>query len=167
MVDTSLAALMVDGQRRESYRHTELSYFTKMTHFGGKSYEYPLVHRCPWTGHDTLRWSEVWEESDHPGTSQTQNYKVVRSPRNISAKKLEREVCKYLKDERVTVHLDFEDGDYVVINNYSTVHGRTAFTSSERELWRVQLSPPSSNVPWQEAETAAKIRDMQAEAKGA
>ncbi len=166
IVDTNLAALMVDGQRRESYRKTDLSYFMRKTHFGGKSFEFTLLHHCPWTGHDTFRWGEIWDEDNHQGTMQTQKYKVVRSPSGLSPKKLEREICKYLKDDRVTVQLNFEDGDYVVLNNYSTVHGRTGFSGEARELWRVQLSPPSDNVPWLQPETATKIGDTLADAKG-
>ncbi len=97
MVDTTLAALMLSGGRKEAFRQTKLSFYTVMTHFGGRHYDYSLVHRCPWTGHDTLRWSEVWDERSHPGTSQSQHYKVAESPLKVSAGKLEQQVCKVRK----------------------------------------------------------------------
>ena len=38
------------------------------------------------------------------------------------------------------------EGDQVLVNNYTMLHGRESFTN-ERELWRVQQIPPSENIP--------------------
>ncbi len=64
-----------------------------------------------------------------------------------------------ITDPRVVAEVEFAEGDYVVINNYTTMHGRTPFTG-ERELWRIQLAPPSDNVPWQQEPVRSNIRKM-------
>ncbi len=94
LVDAALAPLTIGGAERERYRQTEVAYFTELTHFGGRSYHYPILHRCPWTGRDVFRWSEIWTESMHPGTVQTQIYEVLRSPDNIDSRKLEYKVVQ-------------------------------------------------------------------------
>ena len=64
-----------------------------------------------------------------------------------------------LKSDLVTAVVDLECGDYVLVNNYTTLHGRTPFTG-ERELWRIELAPPSDNLPWGQPEVAEKIKQM-------
>ncbi len=72
-----------------------------------------------------------------------------------------------LKDDRVNLELDFEDGDYVLVNNYTTLHGRTEYSDSARELWRIQTSPPTDNVPWHKPEVVKKMEEMDAASKSA
>eukprot|EP00794_Sanderia_malayensis_P014913 gene14913-16455_t len=83
MVDARAVALAMNGEKREMWKKTVLSYETKLKqtpspgaidvgeengssegkklYFGGSGnvYEYPLVHVCPWTGNHVLRW---WEQ---------------------------------------------------------------------------------------------------------
>ncbi len=79
-VDAALAALMVPGREREQWRDTVISYHTMATHFGGDWYEYPAVMKCPWTEQDVFRWTDYWDENNHPGTSQVQTYEVIKTP---------------------------------------------------------------------------------------
>ena len=128
----------------------------KTLYFGGKgnTMEYPLVQLCSWMNKEVLRWLEIWKEEDHPGTVQVQGYQIKQNnntnddegQERATVDDLEKEIRKTALDDRFFFSHTYEEGDQVYVNNYSMLHGRNSFTN-ERELWRVQLIPPTDNVP--------------------
>ena len=93
-----------------------------------------------------IRWSEKWLDRDHPGTTQTRNTKMVCSIDDMSTEELEIEMRSLASDPRFSFKHNYEEGDLVLVNNYSMLHGREPF-AGERELWRIQAIPPSRNMP--------------------
>ena len=78
-VDCRGVILAMGGKQRKQFKKMSLRYETNMKpgegeepYFGGRSNckEYPLVMKCPWTGHDVLRWHEMWTEEEHPASTQ-------------------------------------------------------------------------------------------------
>ena len=63
-----------------------------------------------------------------------------------TARELEAVVKKVALDERFFFGHSYREGDVVLVNNYTMVHGRNEF-ASRRELWRLQALPPSDNLP--------------------
>ena len=155
IIDAKAVALALDGEKIENWRNTIISYETFSTqnqesYFGGKGshYDYPLVMQCPWTGNDVLRWSQRWNEDEHPSSKQVMTYEVLTSSdgEKITPLQLEEEIRKIALDERFYFGHSYTKGDQVYINNYTTLHGRKG-SSNKRELWRIQAIPPSDNLP--------------------
>lgn len=158
LVDSFGATLALNGKVKETWKQLKLVYEICLTkqnktglYFGGKgnTYEYPLVQTCPWTHRDVLRWCQLWTSEQHPGTSQVQYYTVKSSNDTvltIDPNEIEEEIKKIAFDKRFFFCHNYKEGDMVHINNYTMLHGRQGF-QNERELWRLQLIPPSDNVP--------------------
>ena len=155
-VDAAGAVLALTGTKKEEWKKTVLTYETKLkkkedkeSYFGGSGnvYEYPLVHVCPWTGKEVLRWWQTWSEEEHPDSPQ-HNWSEIKSSLSTDLKMpdLENEIRKIALDERFFFSHSYEQGDQVYVNNYTTLHGRNGF-SNRRELWRLQAIPPSKNLP--------------------
>ncbi len=149
LIDSSHVPLTIPGRLREKYRKTELSYSTKLTYFGGEPKSYPLMMKCPWTFQDVMRWWEVWSDDDHPGTIQPNYSKIVTSEDYDDMAALEAELREICMSERNMFKHQMEPGDAVLINNHTMLHGRTDF-KGYRELWRIQMQPPSLNSPWKD-----------------
>ena len=161
-VDAAEVLLAVPGKTTKKWKAIELIHETKLAktktetdpmkkplYFGGKgnAYTYPLVISCQWTNQNVLRWLETWVTKDHPNTSQEQFYEIKNEEEvPYSVEELEAEVKKFAFDEKFFFEHFYEEGDQVYVNNYTMLHGRRSFTN-ERELWRIQLNPPTDNVP--------------------
>ncbi|SHO57339.1 L-tyrosine/L-tryptophan isonitrile synthase family protein [Vibrio quintilis] len=146
--DTALAALTIHGREREQLRQTKIRYSTKESYFGGDSKVYPLLMTCPWTGQNTIRWWEVWDDRYHAGALQPNYSEIASSEHYTDMKALEDRLIEVCMNPNVSIKHQFESGDLVLLNNHTTVHGRTAF-NGYREMWRIQLQPQSINSPWQ------------------
>ena len=151
------AVLSLPGAIYTRLKNTVVAYQTELVrdegkelYFGGQSniYEYPLVHLCPWTGKDVLRWQQSWREQEHPGGSHDFWLDVKNYPGNEKPKPedVDHEMRKIVFDERFCFEHSYEEGDQVYVNNYTMLHGRKSFSNS-RELWRLQAIPPNENLP--------------------
>ena len=156
-IDAHAAALSLHGADSLRLKNTVATYQTalardegKELYFGGRGniYEYPLIHVCPWTGKDVLRWQESTRKEEHPGASQYFWFDVKSSPDEVipNAADLEFDFKRIAFDVRFYFEHTYEEGDQVYINNYTMMHGRKSFSNS-RELWRLQAIPPSENLP--------------------
>ena len=152
-IDGNAAALSMNGLLTKTWKNLRLTYQNqvlngKEAYFGGNDFQhaYPLIMECPWTGRDTLRWCERWLTEDHPDTLQTQDYQVDGADEELSSRKLEQQIRKLAFDDRFFFKHYYNEGDFVFVNNYTTLHGRESFCGS-RELWRIQAIPPTDNVP--------------------
>ncbi len=95
LVDAAQATLMISGQAREIFRKTVIAYgFTKAYEGEARAFEYPALMRCPWTGRDVFRCTELWNEETHPGSAETLDYKVVSSQRHISPEMIDKLISK-------------------------------------------------------------------------
>lgn len=146
-VDSQNIPLTIHGQLREKLRNTRLSYSTQLSYFGGEARKYPLIMKCPWTNQDVMRWWEVWSEDEHPGTIQPNYSAIDESADFTDMQALEAQLRNICLAEQNHFTFQFMEGDLVIINNYTTLHGRTEF-SGYRELWRIQIQPPSLNSPF-------------------
>ena len=90
----------------------------------------------------------MWLEEDHLGTRQTQDYRVTSTTGEavIDSHQLEGDIKKIAFDSRFFFKHNYREGDMVLVNNYTVLHGREAFSGS-RELWRIQAVPPTKNMP--------------------
>lgn len=147
LVDSLNTPLTIHGQLREKLRNTSLSYSTKLTYFGGESKTFPLIMKCPWTKQDVMRWWEVWSEEEHPGTIQPNYSTIADSAEYEDMKALEAQLRTICLAEQNHFTLQFMPGDAVLVNNHTMLHGRTEFTGY-RELWRIQMQPPTLNSPF-------------------
>lgn len=155
-VDAHSAVLSLHGKLADKWKNTHLIYENRLKnstgdnlYFGGKGnhLEYPIIMKCPWTKKDILRWCEHWDDIDHPETSQIQIYSIKsQAEEEMDVKELESKIKSIALDERYFFSHSYAEGDQVYVNNYTMLHGRQAFTNT-RELWRVQLIPPSKDIP--------------------
>ena len=156
-IDGHGAVMSLNGERNLTLKNTVVAYQTALAkgegralYFGGRGniYEYPLVHVCPWTGKDVLRWQESWTEEEHPETSQYFWFEVRSYPDEVipNPADLDSEIKQIAFDERFYFEHGYEEGDQVYVNNYTMLHGRKSFSNS-RELWRLQALPQSDNLP--------------------
>ena len=156
-VDARGVVLALSGMEVNKWKETTLAYETKLRtksdkelYFGGEknAYEYPLIIKCPWTGHNILRWLQSWTKGEHPMSCQYNWYVVKQSSNGVgqSVKELEEDIRSVAMDKRFFFAHTYEEGDHVYVNNYTTLHGRNSF-SNERELWRLQAIPESENLP--------------------
>ena len=157
-IDGHAAVLSLHGANSLKLKNTLFAYQTALAkeegrdlYFGGHGnvYEYPLVHVCPWTGKDVLRWQECWKEDENYEASQKFWFEVRYSSNEaiINPVDLNSEIRKIALDGRFYFEHGYEQGDYVYVNNYTMLHGRKSFSSNCRELWRLQALPPSDTLP--------------------
>ena len=156
-VDSYGVVLSLHGKMKENWKNTLLVYESRLTaeankslYFGGtgNTFEYPLIQYCPWTKKDVLRWCQYWNKEEDPNTTQLQMYTIKSSPnQDRSVRDLEKEIQKIAFDKRFFFEHTHEEGDQVFVNNYTMLHGRLQPFTNKRELWRVQLVPPSDNIP--------------------
>ncbi|WP_018691019.1 L-tyrosine/L-tryptophan isonitrile synthase family protein [Algicola sagamiensis] len=149
LLDSINIPLTIHGQEREQLKRTTLAYRTKQTYFGGASKQFPLVMQCPWTEQTVMRWWEAWTEDDHPGTRQPNYSNIVASEHYDDMLELEKRLREICLTPANQFHLQLQAGDALIINNHTMLHGRTAF-KGYRELWRIQMQPPSKNSPFKQ-----------------
>jgi len=133
IVDSRVALRLAGREKIEKWKNTHVTYFTKMTYFGGAPRTYPLVFKHPNNDEFIFRYQE---ESD----SELQKF-TLSSEEIASAEfnKIIGDVNAIAYDDRCMVPYDWEDHDLVLVDNYHTLHGRLPMTSTSRELWRVQI----------------------------
>lgn len=142
LINSAMVPLTMNGKIRKGMRSTSLAYRTALSYFGGIERTYPVIMNCPWTGNEVVRWWQMWNEQNHPGSVQYNYTRIVASETYEDVDKLEAILTDHcLTDSSHFTH-EFLAGDIALVNNYTMLHGRTAF-EGRRELWRIQLQPPS------------------------
>jgi len=158
-IDAVGAVRSLPGCKTKVWQETTIEYETvlrgkneegKELYFGGKGnkYHYPLVMNCPWTGRNSLRWMQDWDEKNNAKNPQPFFSEIRDSPEigEKTIKELQKDIEKLVFDDRFYFEHSYQNDDAVFINNYTTLHARNAFTGG-RELWRIQAVPPSENTP--------------------
>jgi alpha-ketoglutarate-dependent taurine dioxygenase len=123
-----------DDATRETWAGTRLSYTTeKVAHYGG-SISVDLVQRHPRTGAPILRFAEPVDTKLNPVQVRVEGAAASHGGDLLA------DLSARFHDPRFSYAHVWEDGDYLVADNYALVHGRSAFTkASPRHLRRVQI----------------------------
>ncbi|MFK8257951.1 L-tyrosine/L-tryptophan isonitrile synthase family protein [Erwinia sp. AnSW2-5] len=134
LVDAKNALDILDSKTRKEWEQFVMSYHTPFTYFGGKERQYPLIAKHPITGEKVLR----YQESSH---SDLQKFMTKVVGKDTDSDETVRLINNLAYDERNLVEHIWQDGDIVIIDNYSVLHGRRSMSenSADRELWRVQV----------------------------
>ncbi|WP_186184943.1 L-tyrosine/L-tryptophan isonitrile synthase family protein [Burkholderia gladioli] len=134
LVDARAIARDLDAATLAQWEQLSLTYNTKMTYFGGVPRTFPLIAVHPETGEKLLRYQEGSESS-------LQRFEVgVSTPGRVPEDFVAR-VNALAYSPKYLVEHEWQDGDIVMVDNYSVLHGRRAMSrdSAARELWRVQV----------------------------
>ncbi|KAH6671303.1 putative pyoverdine/dityrosine biosynthesis protein [Halenospora varia] len=100
-----------------------------------KMKDLPLVVRHPVTKLPCMRWHEPWDE-----TKTIYSTCVVTLDGQEKEKEIIETINRLLYDWRVCFRFEWRKGDWLVSDNTSLLHTRTAYTSGcERELWRIHF----------------------------
>ncbi|WP_175919180.1 L-tyrosine/L-tryptophan isonitrile synthase family protein [Burkholderia pyrrocinia] len=134
LVDARRIVSQLDAGTLAAWERTSLTYDTKMTYFGGVPRTFPLIATHPDTGEKVLRYQEGSE-------STLQRFEVsIATPGTVPDDSVQQINALAYAREYLVEH-DWVDGDIVLVDNYSVLHGRRAMSreSAARELWRVQV----------------------------
>ena len=133
IVDSRSALRMAGLEKVTRLKKTKVTYYTKMTYFGGVPRTYPLVWKHPSKEDWILRYQEGSDLD-------------IQQFRLSSDQMEEKEFLTLIKgvndivyDDRCMVSHDWEENDLLLIDNYYTLHGRQPMNNRDRELWRVQV----------------------------
>lgn len=140
LIDCTMAPLTLHGKTRKALRETTLSYRTRFSYFGGVERTYPLLMEAPGTKKEVLRWWQIWDEENHPGSVQFNYSRISQSSTYQDMTALEQDLTEIATQSANHFTVEFKTGDITLINNHTMLHGRTAF-KGHRELWRIQLQP--------------------------
>lgn len=133
VVDSRNALRLAGSEKVERWKNTDVTYYTKMTYFGGAPRTYPLVFKHPHNEDLILRYQEGSE-------LEIQKFKLSSEQMDEQEfAALIQDVNDIAYDERCMVAYDWEENDLLLIDNYYTLHGRLPMTNRDRELWRVQI----------------------------
>jgi alpha-ketoglutarate-dependent taurine dioxygenase len=133
IVDSRNALQLAGKNKVRNWENTDITYFTKATYFGGAPRTYPLVWKHPGCSDPILRYQEG-------SNLDIQQFELSSASMDSTAfDALVQDVNEIAYDDRCMVSHDWEEGDLLLIDNYYTLHGRHPMSSSERELWRVQI----------------------------
>lgn len=121
--------------QKKHWQKYKLQYSTaKLAHYGGTIVR-NLVQIHPETGKTILRFAEpVTEDYLNPV-----NVSVIDKSAEESSLILQ-ELSIFLRQKSLTYQHQWEDGDYLIADNFSLLHGRNAFNkNSPRHLRRIQI----------------------------
>jgi len=113
----------------------DLTYYTRMTYFGGSPRSYSLVDLDPRSGERVLRYQEGCQSSLQTLEQKVQGHDEAFQQALIS------QLDELVYDPECLIAHEWQAGDLVLIDNYQTLHGRLPMSaaSAARELWRVQV----------------------------
>ncbi|MGH3655456.1 MAG: TauD/TfdA dioxygenase family protein [Micromonosporaceae bacterium] len=144
--DTTLIVANAPAETRELWEGLELRYgIRKLAHYGGDVVS-PLVVPHPGHGTPTMRFHEPVTGDEH-----YINPPDVRFPDHLGAERIAEisdDLRAALYDDRHMYAHEWQQGDIVVSDNYTNLHGREAYTSRcGRHLRRVHVlgDPPLAN----------------------
>ncbi|WP_422777215.1 isocyanide synthase family protein [Pseudomonas mediterranea] len=135
VVDSRNVLRKVGLQVARQWQAVNITYYTKMTYFGGSPRMYSLVDRHPRSGELILRYQEGTDS-----TLQTLSQSVQDHDEAAQQALLE-QVNSLVYDPECLIAHPWSEGDLVLVDNYRTLHGRLPMSagSASRELWRVQV----------------------------
>jgi alpha-ketoglutarate-dependent taurine dioxygenase len=133
IVDSRSALRLAGSDLVSRLKNTNVTYYTKMTYFGGVPRTYPLVWKHPQSEDLILRYQEGSDLD-------IQQFKLSSDQMDDHEfSKLVQDINSIVYDERCMVSHTWEDNDLLLIDNYYTLHGRQPMSNSNRELWRIQV----------------------------
>lgn len=133
IVDSRNALRMAGSEIITRLKQTKVTYYTKMTYFGGVPRTYPLVWKHPRQEDWVLRYQEGSDLD-------VQQFKLSSEDMDEHEfSTLIKGVNDIVYDDRCMVSHDWEENDLLLIDNYYTLHGRQPMNNRDRELWRVQV----------------------------
>jgi alpha-ketoglutarate-dependent taurine dioxygenase len=129
--DTEALLAAAAPEERAAWAGVNLTYETeKKAHYGGK-FRGPMVRRHPDKGNAILRYAEPVGSRLNP---------VFLTAEGTDQRALESRMAELLYDPRFTYAHRWRDGDLLLADNFSLLHGRRAFAdASPRHLRRVQI----------------------------
>ncbi|MDF9755144.1 isocyanide synthase family protein [Pseudomonas hunanensis] len=135
VVDSRNALRKVGLRTARQWQGIDLTYYTRMTYFGGSPRSYSLVDLDPRNGERVLRYQEGCQSS-----LQTLEQKVQGHDEDFQ-QALISQLDELVYDPECLIAHEWQAGDLVLIDNYQTLHGRLPMSaaSAARELWRVQV----------------------------
>ena len=133
IVDSRSALRLAGPKKIELWKKTSITYYTKMTYFGGGPRTYPLIWKHP----SSDEWILRYQEGSDLDIQQFELSSEQMSESEFTA--LIQDVNTIVYDERCMVSYDWEENDLLLIDNYSVLHGRQPMSNRNRELWRVQI----------------------------
>ncbi|NUR90930.1 MAG: TauD/TfdA family dioxygenase [Nonomuraea sp.] len=143
--DTTLVLADLDPGVRELWERTTVTYrISQAEHYGGVV-ESPLVVPHPDRGHDTVRYQEPVPEGMNYVNPPTLTFDGIPRERVAFVKRSLRDA---LYDPAHCYAHTWQEGDLVVTDNYTLLHGREAYVKrASRHLRRVHVhgDPPFKN----------------------
>lgn len=135
IVDSRNALRRVGLKTARAWRDISVTYFTRMTYFGGSPRTYPLVDLDPRSGEPVLRYQEGCESP-----LQALEQRVQGADRASQCALIE-QLDRLVYDPQCFLAHEWEAGDLMFVDNYLALHGRFPMSaaSAARELWRVQV----------------------------
>lgn len=129
--DTESLLAEASADEKARWAELELTYETEQkAHYGGK-FSGPMLRRHPDKGSQILRYAEPVASALNP---------VSLTVAGADRDELVREMAERLYDPRFTYAHRWQDGDLLLADNFSLLHGRHAFAAaSPRHLRRVQI----------------------------
>ncbi len=132
-------------ERLDAWKDVAVTYrIARVAHYGGEIRS-PLLVEHPVSGAATMRYNEPASEGEGFLNRHSLTYHGIR-PSDVPA--FQRDLHDVLDDRRYRYAHRWEPGDIVLADNFSLLHGRTAFrTRSGRHLQRahIQASPVHVN----------------------
>jgi len=127
-------------------------------YYGGGEYVYPLVMEDPErAGRQILRFTETTES-----TGKFFQYEQKPDDLLLSEHELKELLMQRIQDRKYTIFHEYQEGDLLIINNHTTLHGREAFhvAGAPRELWRIQIIPEPRKLPpyWEEYVRSSELK---------
>lgn len=143
--DASLVWRDADEATRERWRHISATYrIARITHYGGQVTS-PLVVAQARTGEPILRFNEPSPGGDAHANGHTVEVSGV-DPRERGDAIAQ--LLSTLHDPRHMLAHSWQDGDLLIADNYTLLHGRNAYRSGiSRHLRRIHIlgTPPHAN----------------------
>lgn len=136
LVDNKTVLQLAGRTKVDLWSQQRLSYFTKLTYFGGEEKRYPLVMQHPRDNTPILRYQEASQLDIQTFTISSDSLP------DKALKALTDELDNLVYDPRCVYAHQWKANDMIIVNNHYTLHGRLPMTenSKMRELWRVQVT---------------------------
>ncbi|MEJ2404625.1 MAG: L-tyrosine/L-tryptophan isonitrile synthase family protein [Candidatus Thiodiazotropha sp.] len=133
VIDSRSALRLAGSKNITRWKQTEVTYYTKMTYFGGE----PRTYRLIWNHPDTNEYILRYQEGSDLDIQQFQLSSNQLSEKEFTD--LIQELNDTVYDKRCMISYEWEANDLLLIDNYYTLHGRQPMINRDRELWRVQV----------------------------
>lgn len=131
--DTTLVLKHAPVEKRKLWEHISITYTTeKIVHYGGE-FTSPLICTNPVSGESILRFAEAVEDLN-PVHLKIKG--IAEDEQNIFLK----DMHERLNNENVCYSHRWQDGDVVIADNHTLLHGRKAFRqATKRHIRRVNI----------------------------